>query len=171
MNKEDIRKRMKFLRNNLTLEEINNKSKLINKSILNEVKNLNYTNIFIYNSFKNEVPTKELIKQLYKTKNIYLPKIIDTEMLAINYKENMKTLNCLKMKILFKDLNVGIIGIPLNRSKSEVDMSDGLFIDDCTNNLIESNAKYKIQFCEYNDNLNSHRDWLKGWNGYRMYHW
>lgn len=78
---------------------------------------------------------------------------------------------CLKMKILFKDLNVEIIGIPLNRSKSEVDMSDGLFIDDCTNNLIESNAKYKIQFCEYNDNLNSHRDWLKGWNGYRMYHW
>ena len=76
-----------------------------------------------------------------------------------------------KIDILFADLEVQIIGIPLSRSKNEIDMSDGIFIDDCTINLIESNAKYKVQFLEYNDNLNSQREWLKGWNGYKMYKW
>ena len=77
-------------------------------------------------------------------------------------------------KILFfnhYNMKVIIKGLPLNVSKNNVNMSDGLFIDDCTKNLIESNAKYKIQFCEYNDNLNEQREWTKGWDGYKMYKW
>ena len=68
-------------------------------------------------------------------------------------------------------INVEFIGIPLSRSKKEIDMSNGIFIDDCTTNLVESNAKYKIQFLEYNDGLNEQREWTKNWNGYKMYNW
>ena len=77
-------------------------------------------------------------------------------------------------KILFFDkhnIRVPIKGLSLDTSKKEIDMSDGLFIDDCTKNLIESNAKYKIQFLEYNDELNEQREWIKGFNGYKMYKW
>lgn len=69
------------------------------------------------------------------------------------------------------NMNVVIKGLPLDASKSEIDMSDGIFIDDCTKNLIESNAKYKIQFLEYNDELNEQREWTKNFNGYKMYKW
>lgn len=57
----------------------------------------------------------------------------------------------------------------LNESKGDIDMSDSLFIDDCVNNLNESNAKYKIMFKEYNDNRE--REWQKDWNGLVMYNW
>ena len=67
--------------------------------------------------------------------------------------------------------NLEIIGLPLDHSKSVIDMSDGIFIDDCTKNLIESNAKYKIQFLEYNDNMNEQREWIKGFIGYKLYKW
>lgn len=66
-------------------------------------------------------------------------------------------------------LEVPFIGLTLNQSKNTIDMSDGLFIDDCTSNLNESNAKYKIMFKEYNDN--KEREWQKDWNGLVMYNW
>ena len=69
------------------------------------------------------------------------------------------------------DMKVIIKGLPLDASKGEVDMSDGLFIDDCTKNLVESNAKYKVQFCEYDDGLNEQREWIKGFDGLKMYKW
>ena len=78
-------------------------------------------------------------------------------------------------KILFFDYyNVkvnDIKGLPLDKSKSEIDMSNGIFIDDCTKNLVESNAKYKVQFCEYDDGLNEQREWIKGFDGLKMYKW
>lgn len=73
--------------------------------------------------------------------------------------------------LFFKDLNVAICGLPFNVSKGLINMSDGLFIDDCTNNLNESNAKYKIQFLEYNDHMNDKREWTKDWHGLKMYRW
>ena len=81
--------------------------------------------------------------------------------------------NILKKYDLFNlhNLNVVIKGLPLDKSKSEIDMSNGIFIDDCTKNLVESNAKYKVQFIEYNDQLNENREWIKGWNGLKMYKW
>ena len=60
-------------------------------------------------------------------------------------------------------------GLWLNESKGNIDMSTSLFIDDCTNNLNETNAKYKIMFKEYKDN--KERKWQKDWNGLVMYSW
>ena len=82
-------------------------------------------------------------------------------------------LNILRKIFFFSryDISVPIEGLSLDTSKNEIDMSNGIFIDDCTKNLIESNAKYKVQFLEYNDNLNPQREWLKGWDGYKMYKW
>ena len=60
-------------------------------------------------------------------------------------------------------------GLYLNENKGDINMSSSLFIDDCVNNLNESNAKYKIMFKEYNDNRE--REWQKGWNGLVMYNW
>ena len=81
--------------------------------------------------------------------------------------------NIFEKIVFFNRYNMKVIikGLPLNTSKNKIDMSNGLFIDDCTKNLVESNAKYKIQFCEYNDELNEHREWIKGWDGYKMYEW
>ena len=74
--------------------------------------------------------------------------------------------------------DIPIIPIPLNMSKSIIDMyyhnldnylDYSLFIDDSTNNLLESSASFKIQFREYNDD--KEREWQKDWNGYVMYKW
>ena len=83
------------------------------------------------------------------------------------------TLNIFRKILFFNQHNISVLieGLPLDKRKSERDMSDGLFIDDCTKNLIESNAKYKIQFLEYDDELNEHREWIKGFDGYKMYKW
>ena len=82
-------------------------------------------------------------------------------------------LNILRKILFFNryDISVPIEGLSLDTSKNEIDMSKGIFIDDCTKNLIESNAKYKVQFLEYNDGLNEQREWIKGFNGYKMYKW
>lgn len=90
--------------------------------------------------------------------------IIVTKGTYQNIFEKIVFFNRYNMKVIIK-------GLPLNISKNKIDMSNGLFIDDCTKNLIESNAQYKIQFCEYNDELNEQREWIKGWNGYKMYEW
>ena len=78
----------------------------------------------------------------------------------------------------FKD--IPMIALPLNISKEYVNMDSidkfSLFIDDSTQNLIDSNADYKVQFREYNDNKK--REWQKGsWNYFSslkdlvMYQW
>ena len=109
----------------------------------------------------------EYVKWIDGAKNFIKRHEKDTIIVTKGTWENIQN----KIDILFKDFNIQIIGIPLSRSKREIDMSNGLFVDDCTKNLVESNAKYKIQFCEYNDNLNEYREWIKGWNGYKMFKW
>jgi hypothetical protein len=81
--------------------------------------------------------------------------------------------NIFRKTLFFNRHNMKVIikGLPLDTSKGEIDMSDGLFIDDCTKNLVESNAKYKVQFCEYDDGLNEQREWIKGFDGLKMYKW
>lgn len=56
--------------------------------------------------------------------------------------------------------HVFYVGVPLNGSKAEVDMSDGIFIDDFDKNLNESNAKVKI-LCMNNPSS----EWNMNWNG------
>lgn len=72
--------------------------------------------------------------------------------------------------------NIPIIPIPFNVSKRIVDMfyydyyGNSLFIDDNTDNLMESNADYTICFCEYEDN--KEREWQKDKKFFDvMYHW
>lgn len=71
--------------------------------------------------------------------------------------------------------DIPIITLPLNISKGIIDMKEhhwygkNLFIDDSTNNLLESNADYVIQFREYQDNRV--RQWQKDWDYDVMYSW
>ena len=67
----------------------------------------------------------------------------------------------------FKD--IPIIPIPLELDKGLINMKNGLFIDDSTANLKESNATWKIQFVEYQDDKT--RDWQVGWKGFKIYGW
>ena len=83
MDKQKIRNKMKSLRDNLSKEEVANYSKTICSTLLETLKSFNNNNIFIYNSFKNEVYTKELIQQLYKSNNIFLPRIDGNNMYAV----------------------------------------------------------------------------------------
>ena len=67
--------------------------------------------------------------------------------------------------------NIPVISLPFKCSKGSINMQGGLLIDDCTDNLKESNATYKIQFLEYKDNKNNIREWTKNWSGFKMYKW
>lgn len=92
------------------------------------------------------------------------------DMIIIITTSSRKNLNIKHHLLEFWGLNnVDMIGIPIGISKSIINMSNGLFIDDNYKNLIESNAMHKIQFREYNDN--KIRKWINDWNGDVMYEW
>lgn len=63
-------------------------------------------------------------------------------------------------------INIQFTPVPLNGSKSMVDMSDGIFVDDNIKFLEETNAKYKIFF-------NNHRkfDAEQKWDGLEADNW
>lgn len=76
----------------------------------------------------------------------------------------------------FDDRNfadIPIIALPLNVSKSLINMDNiheySLFIDDSTQNLIDSNADFGVQMREYCDE--KEREWQKGWDEMVMYNW
>lgn len=58
------------------------------------------------------------------------------------------------------------VGVNLKKysDKSHIDMKDGLFIDDCSQNLKTSNAKYKICFGEI-------YPWNEDWKGKWYWNW
>jgi len=62
---------------------------------------------------------------------------------------------------------IKFIGLPLNKSKSCVDMTDCVFIDDVTENIKNVNATYKIQFREFEED----KMWNSGWNGEILKDW
>ena len=65
-------------------------------------------------------------------------------------------------------INISFIGVPINESKSIVDMSDGVIVDDKVSFLEETNAKYKIFF-------NNHRKFdikqSEDWDGIEVDNW
>ncbi len=66
--------------------------------------------------------------------------------------------------------NIPLIGLPLNVSKGWINMNykgRSLFIDDCSQNLIDSNADIKIMMKEYDNDA----DWQRNWDGYIMKGW
>ena len=56
------------------------------------------------------------------------------------------------------------VEMPTYKDKSWVDMKDGVFIDDCTHNLITSNADVKICYGKV-------YEWNKDWDGIRCERW
>ena len=84
--------------------------------------------------------------------------------------------NCAHKRKWFDDrgFNIPMIALPLNVSKSLVNMNSideySLFIDDNTQNLIDSNSDFKVQFREYQSN-NDKREWVKDWDGMVLYKW
>jgi len=77
--------------------------------------------------------------------------------------------NIERKKLLFEkyDINIPIIGLPLNMSKDIINMNGCLFIDDCVSNLNESNAMIKILFKEFDNDA----EWQRNWNCLTMNAW
>lgn len=153
--------------------------------ILNEMQGTDFigADVFSWN-FKEICPdlTDEEMEYLFETDDFfYYVEFIKGAIDFIKRHEDdviivtkSKLYNYINKRMLFDRVglkNIPIIPLPLNVSKRVIDMSDALFIDDNANNLYESNAEYKIQFREYNDNLNHKREWIKDWNGNVMYKW
>lgn len=66
--------------------------------------------------------------------------------------------------------DIPLIGLPLNISKGWINMGykgRSLFIDDCSQNLIDSNADIKIMMKEYDNDA----DWQRNWDGFIMKGW
>ena len=66
--------------------------------------------------------------------------------------------------------DITLIGFPLNISKGFLDMQyngRSLFIDDCTTNLIDSNANLKVQFKPSDTDT----EWSRNWNGMVIKNW
>lgn len=72
--KNEIRKKILSIRNNLTRETARDKSKFIINKFLSTEEFLISKNIMVYMDFKNEVNTKELIQyMLQSNKNVIIP--------------------------------------------------------------------------------------------------
>jgi len=88
LEKSKIRKEILEKRNNLSNEEVEEKSSLILKNLEKFIRNAQ--NIMIFMNMKNEVKITNLIK-IYSEKNFFIPKITDTknwEMKINKYNEN-----------------------------------------------------------------------------------
>ena len=88
LEKSKIRKEILEKRNNLSNEEVEEKSSLILKNLEKFIRNAQ--NIMIFMNMKNEVKITNLIK-IYSEKNFFIPKITDTknrEMKINKYSKN-----------------------------------------------------------------------------------
>jgi hypothetical protein len=82
--------------------------------------------------------------------------------------ENISHKNILFNSVGLSD--VPLIGLPLSISKGWINMrrkGKSLFIDDCSQNLIDSNADIKIMMKEHENDA----EWQIGWNGLKMKGW
>lgn len=86
ITKKLLKNKILAIREQLTKETIEKNSDKIFNSIFGLECYKNAKNIFIYNSFNNEVITKKAIKKMLTEKNVYLPKI--------NFNDNM---TCVKI--------------------------------------------------------------------------
>ena len=78
-----------------------------------------------------------------------------------------KNLYLKKQWLKEQGVNVPVIGLPIEVSKSIINMgTNSVFIDDSTYNLKDSNSVWKIQFREYGET-----DWNKDWEGLVMKSW
>lgn len=137
-----------------------------------EVTDWNYTNLYpttekeIESIFESEdfFRRVKFIKGARKYLTKYRNKII-----IVTKSSN---LNYARKRIWFDKMgfsDIPIVPLDFKISKGIINMKNSLFIDDCTYNLKESNAKWKVQFMEYNDNRD--REWQRNWRKDRLYKW
>lgn len=84
----------------------------------------------------------------------------------VNKKSMVQKFQWIKEHIQNFGIDVELIGIPLNKSKGIIDMSEGVMIDDNVKFLNETNAKYKILFKN-----NRKFDELQEWSGMSVTSW
>ena len=132
----------------------------------------NYTNLYPTDSEEIEelYQSEELFKNISFIKGArrYLTKYRN-KIIIVTKSSN---LNYARKRIFFDKAgfaDIPIIPLGLNMSKSLINMKGCLFIDDCTYNLKESNARYKVMFMEYNDG--KERSWQANWKRKRLYKW
>ena len=115
--KNIIRNNIKNQRNNLSQENVCFLSDLILNNLLLNKQILNYDNFFVYNSFKNEVDTKKLIKILQDlNKNIYLPVTKNNQMYTVKLTPNtqfeLSNFKILQPKGLSQDIDNFVAIVP-----------------------------------------------------------
>lgn len=100
MEKKELRTKMKLLRESLNEAEVLEKSKTIHRTLFSLPEFNKYDNVFIYNSFKNEVDTQFIIDKLLALgKNVYLPKLENKRMFTVKINKDTKYgLNSLKVE-------------------------------------------------------------------------
>lgn len=98
--KNKLRKEYMKIRDYMSLSEIEQKSKIIEEKILNLNCLKEYKNILVYINIGSEVITENIINILLKKgKNVYIPKIINNEMIFLKINS-------------IKDLKIGRYNIP-----------------------------------------------------------
>lgn len=94
MNKALLRKINKQLLNTMPISEVNENSEMITKKVLESENFKKAKSIFIYISFGNEVRTYGIIMAAKKQeKKVYVPKIIESEMRAVECDLNKLSVN------------------------------------------------------------------------------
>ena len=133
-----------------------------------------------FNEYKSDMTSDEVESLFENPKFFDLVKVYDGVLKFINRHRNKiiflskgTTLNGSRKREYFDELglaDIPLIMLPLNVSKGYINMGykgKSLFIDDCTQNLIDSNADVKILLKEYENNAT----WQLIWNGLKMKGW
>ena len=133
-----------------------------------------------FNEYKSDMTADEVESLFENPKFFDLVKVYDGVLEFINrhrdkiiFLSKGTTLNGTRKREYFDELglaDIPLIMLPLNVSKGYINMGyngRSLFIDDCTQNLIDSNADIKILFKEYENNAT----WQLNWNGLKMNNW
>lgn len=82
VTKKFLKKSILKIRDKLSQKQVEEYSEIIFDKIFDLNCYKKAKNIFIYNSFKNEVCTKQAINKLLKTKNVYIPKINNKDLMT-----------------------------------------------------------------------------------------
>ena len=132
LNKKTLRKEMKSIRNQLSMDKKLNSDNNIFNRLINSNFYKNSSEIFIFVSFGSEVDTIKFINHaLNEDKNIYVPKVIDKNLMIAVKLHTMK------------DLKEGYYGVlepqkideTLNPNDLDLVILPGLAFDRCGNRL------------------------------------
>ena len=102
------------------------------------------------------IPT---LRKYTKYNNIIIVSKVDMSIIQRKF-------NWVKNHLIDIGINVEFYGVPLGKSKSIIDMSDGIMIDDNASFLKETNAKYKILY-----KGKRKFDTKQKWDGYTVSSW